>query len=128
VSIFRDSRIERVSPGPEGKPMTVEFQLAGVPFIALNGGPHFTFNEAISLLVDCAHQAGVDELWEKLSQGGPPGRCGWLKDRYGLSWQVVPSALSKLLSDPSRAPAVMQALVQMDKLDIRKLEDAYDAS
>jgi predicted 3-demethylubiquinone-9 3-methyltransferase (glyoxalase superfamily) len=127
ASIFPNSSIDRVAPGPGGKPFTVEFRLAGVPFIALNGGPHFTFNEAISLMVDCADQAEVDELWEKLCEGGTPGRCGWLKDKYGLSWQIVPSALSKLLSDPSRSQAVMQALLQMNKLDIQKLQEAYDS-
>ena len=126
VSLFRDSGIDRVVPGPTGAAMTVDFHLAGIPFIALNGGPHFKFTEAISLSVDCADQAEVDELWEKLSEGGSEGRCGWLKDRYGLSWQIVPSILPKLLSDPARAGGVMQALMQMNKLDIQKLQDAYD--
>lgn len=128
ASVFKDSGIDRVMPGPGGKPMTVEFHLAGVPFIALNGGPHFKFTEAISLSVDCADQAEVDDLWEKLSAGGAPSRCGWLKDRYGLSWQIVPSVLPKLLADPACAGSVMQALMGMDKLDIQKLQDAFDGS
>jgi predicted 3-demethylubiquinone-9 3-methyltransferase (glyoxalase superfamily) len=115
-----------VAPGPGGKAFLVEFRLAGVPFMALNGGPHHTFNEAISLYVDCVDQAEIDTLWEKLSEGGGVGQCGWLKDRYGLSWQLVPRVLAKLMSDPERGPRVMQALLQMTKLDIQKLQDAYD--
>jgi predicted 3-demethylubiquinone-9 3-methyltransferase (glyoxalase superfamily) len=126
ASVFKDSHLDGATPGPDGKVLMVEFRLAGVPFMALNGGPHFTFNEAISLYVDCNDQAEVDALWEKLSEGGGQGRCGWLKDRYGLSWQIVPSVLGKLMSDPERGPRVMQALMQMDKLDIQKLQDAYD--
>ena len=119
VSLFKNSRITSVNP------MIVTFELAGVPYIALNGGPMYKFNEAISLSVDCADQAEVDNLWEKLtSNGGSPGQCGWLKDKYGLSWQIVPSVLSKLLSDPSGR--VMQAMLQMSKLEIQKLQDAYD--
>ena len=126
ASVFKDSHLDGATPGRDGKVLMVEFRLAGVPFMALNGGPHFTFNEAISLYVDCNDQAEVDALWEKLSEGGGQGRCGWLKDRYGLSWQIVPSVLGKLMSDPERGPRVMQALMQMDKLDIQKLQDAYD--
>ena len=119
VSLFKNSRVTSVNP------MIVTFELAGVPYIALNGGPMFKFNEAISLSVDCADQAEVDDLWEKLtSNGGSPSQCGWLKDKYGLSWQIVPSVLSKLLSDPSGR--VMQAMLQMSKLEIQKLQDAYD--
>lgn len=124
VSIFPDSAVTRVTPGPGGKALVVEFRLAGVSFLALNGGPHFTFNEAISLSVDCRSQAEVDELWEKLSAGGTPGQCGWLKDRYGVSWQVVPSVLSDLLADPKKAGRVMQALLGMTRLDIQALQNA----
>ena len=93
VSIFPNSRVTSVTPGPGGEALVVEFRLAGLRFLALNGGPHFKFNEAISLSIDCQSQAEVDELWEKLSAGGSPGQCGWLKDRYGVSWQVVPAVL-----------------------------------
>jgi predicted 3-demethylubiquinone-9 3-methyltransferase (glyoxalase superfamily) len=124
VSVFPDSQITSVTPGPDGKALVIEFQLAGAPFLALNGGPHFKFNEAISLSIDCQSQAEVDELWKKLSAGGSTGQCGWLKDRYGLSWQVVPSILPKLLADPTRAGRVMQALLKMDRLDIQALEAA----
>jgi predicted 3-demethylubiquinone-9 3-methyltransferase (glyoxalase superfamily) len=126
ASIFPDSGITHVTPGPGGTALLVEFRLAGVPFLALNGGPHFTFNEAISLSIDCQSQAEVDELWEKLSAGGSPSQCGWLKDRYGVSWQVVPSALTKLLADPAKAARVMPVLMGMTKLDIQKLQDAAD--
>lgn len=126
-SIFKNSRIDRIVPGPDGGAMVVEFQLAGMPLIALNGGPHFKFTEAISLSVDCADQAEVDELWNQLSAGGSTSQCGWLKDKYGLSWQIVPSCLPEMLSDPDRAKSgrVMQALMQMTKLDIAGLERAY---
>lgn len=126
VSIFKNSKINNVVPGPAGTAMVVEFELAGIPYIALNGGPHFKFTEAISLSVDCGDQQEVDELWEKLAVGGSNGQCGWLKDKFGLSWQIVPSVLPKLMSDPSRSGRVMQALMQMTKLDIQKLQDAYD--
>lgn len=106
--------------------MIVEFRLAGVSFLALNGGPHHAFNEAVSLSVDCADQGEIDHLWEKLAEGGEPGRCGWLKDRYGLSWQIVPSVLSQLMADPERSPRVMQALMPMTKLEIQKLQDAFN--
>ncbi len=128
ASLFRDSRIDRITPGPDGKAMLVEFVLAGVQFMALNGGPHFQFNEAASLYVDCADQAEVDRLWEKLTAGGSESQCGWLKDKYGLSWQIIPAALPSLLSDPFRAGHVMQALMQMKKIEIRKLEEAYEAA
>lgn len=134
VSIFKNSKIGEVSrytegtPGPVGKVMTVDFQLDGQEFIALNGGPEFRFSEAISLFVSCETQAEVDELWEKLSQGGEKSQCGWLKDRYGLSWQIVPTALGKLLADkdPEKAKRVMQAMLQMSKIDIAALERARD--
>ena len=125
VSLFKDSRITHVTLGPTGAAFVVEFELAGIQYIALNGGPMFKFTEAISLSVDCADQAEVDELWEKLtSNGGSPSQCGWLKDKFGLSWQIVPTVLPKLLSDPSGR--VMQAMMQMTKLDIQMLQHAYD--
>ena len=132
VSVFKDrgdSGITGVTPGPNGKALVVEFRLAGVEFLALNGGPHFKFNEAVSLSVDCRSQEEVDELWEKLGAGGAGAQCGWLKDRYGLSWQIVPTTLATLLSaaDPGRAQRVMSALMKMTKLDIRALEAAADA-
>jgi predicted 3-demethylubiquinone-9 3-methyltransferase (glyoxalase superfamily) len=126
TSVFPDSAITNVTPGPGGAALVVEFRLAGLSFLALNGGPHFTFNEAISLSIDCGSQAEVDELWEKLSAGGGSGQCGWLKDRYGVSWQVVPSVVSKLLADPVKAPRVMPVLMGMTKLDIQALQDAAD--
>ena len=107
--------------------MTATFQLDGQDFIALNGGPHFKFTEAISFSVDCKTQEEVDELWEKLSAGGQEVQCGWLKDRYGLSWQIIPTALGELMRGPEpRSQRVMQALLQMKKLDIRALKKAYD--
>lgn len=134
VSLFQDSRVGQVTrygeagPGPPGQAMTVEFQLAGVAFIALNGGPHFKLNEAFSMSIDCEDQAEVDALWEKLTAGGAPSQCGWLTDKYGLSWQVVPSILPRLLSDadPKKSQRVMQAMLQMTKIEISKLQQAYD--
>ncbi len=135
VSIFKNSRILNVSrygdagPGPKGSVMVVNFQLAGQEFIALNGGPPFKFSEAFSLVVNCENQKEVDEYWSKLtSGGGQESQCGWLKDKFGFSWQVVPAELGKLMSakDPARANRVMQALLQMKKLDIAKLERAAD--
>jgi predicted 3-demethylubiquinone-9 3-methyltransferase (glyoxalase superfamily) len=130
VSVFKDrgdSGVTGITPGPNGAALVVAFRLAGVEFIALNGGPHFRFTEAVSLSVDCQSQEEVDRLWEKLSAGGSPGQCGWLKDRYGLSWQIVPAVLPKLLADPARAQRVMGALMGMTKLDIRALEAAAGA-
>jgi predicted 3-demethylubiquinone-9 3-methyltransferase (glyoxalase superfamily) len=124
VSIFPDSGITSVTPGPGGKALVVEFQLAGERFVGLNGGPQFKFNEAISLSIDCRSQAEVDEFWEKLSKGGSPSQCGWLKDKYGVSWQVVPAVLPRLLADPQKAGRVMHALMKMTKLDIQALEAA----
>jgi predicted 3-demethylubiquinone-9 3-methyltransferase (glyoxalase superfamily) len=124
ASVFPGSAVVKVTPGPDGAALVVEFRLAGVRFLALNGGPQFSFTEAVSLSVDCEPQAEVDELWEKLSAGGEPGRCGWLKDRYGLSWQIVPSALPRLLADPAKAGRVMQALRGMTRLDVVALEAA----
>jgi predicted 3-demethylubiquinone-9 3-methyltransferase (glyoxalase superfamily) len=131
VSVFKDrgdSGITGITPGPQGAPLVVAFRLAGLEFLALNGGPQFKFNEAISLSVDCRAQEELDELWEKLSAGGAPGPCGWLKDRYGLSWQIVPAVLPSLLAgaDPGRAQRVMGALMGMTKLDIRALEAAAE--
>lgn len=134
VSIFKDSKIETIArygaagPGPKGSVMTVTFQLEGQDFIALNGGPHFKFTEAISLLVSCKTQEEVDDLWEKLSAGGQTQRCGWLKDKFGLSWQIVPSALGEMMreEDPAKSRRVMEAMLQMDKLDLKRLRQAYD--
>ena len=108
--------------------MSATFQLEGQEFFALNGGPMFTFSPAISFLVNCETQEEVDELWEKLSEGGEKQRCGWLRDKYGLSWQIIPSALGKMLQDKDaqKANRVMQAMLQMDKIDIRHLKQAYD--
>ena len=108
--------------------MTVTFQLNGQEFTALNGGPLFTFSEAISFEVDCTSQDEVDELWEKLSEGGEKGQCGWLKDKFGLSWQIVPTILMELLQDkdPERSKRVTEAMLQMTKLDIKTLQQAYD--
>jgi predicted 3-demethylubiquinone-9 3-methyltransferase (glyoxalase superfamily) len=134
-SIFADAKILSLSrspagPGGEGKVMAATFRLNGQELMALNGGPHFRFNEAISLFVSCETQEEVDELWAKLSEGGQPGRCGWLKDRFGLSWQVIPTALGRMLSDPdpARSKRVMQAMLGMSKIDIQVLKAAYDAA
>jgi predicted 3-demethylubiquinone-9 3-methyltransferase (glyoxalase superfamily) len=132
ISIFKNSKVLSVSrygeagPGPKGTVMTAKFALNGQEFIALNGGPQFTFTEAISFVVSCETQQEVDELWEKLSQGGQKSRCGWLKDKYGLSWQVIPTVLVELLQDkdPGKSSRVMQAMLQMDKLDIETLRRA----
>jgi predicted 3-demethylubiquinone-9 3-methyltransferase (glyoxalase superfamily) len=133
VSIFKNSKVGTVTrygdagPGPKGSVISATFELDGQPFMALNGGPLFKFTEAISLFVNCETQAEVDELWEKLSAGGSKSRCGGLKDKYGLSWQIVPSILGKLLQekDPEKSKRVMQAMLQMDKLDIAGLERAH---
>jgi predicted 3-demethylubiquinone-9 3-methyltransferase (glyoxalase superfamily) len=133
TSIFKKSKILSVSrygdagPGPKGMAMVVNFQLEGQDFIALNGGPQFKFTEAISLLVNCETQQEVDELWRKLAAGGEESRCGWLKDKFGLSWQIIPTALGKMLSDkdPKKAGRVMQAMLQMRKIELQKLERAY---
>jgi predicted 3-demethylubiquinone-9 3-methyltransferase (glyoxalase superfamily) len=133
ISIFKNSKIVGVSrygeggPGPTGSVMTATFELNGQEFTALNGGPQFAFTEAISFYVDCETQQEVDELWEKLSEGGEKGQCGWLKDKYGLSWQIVPSILGELLQDkdPKKSNNVMQAMLQMHKIDINMLKQAY---
>ena len=134
VSIFRNSRITSVSrypegsPGPAGTVMTATFQLEGQEFVALNGGPQFKFTEAISFLVSCETQKEVDELWEKLSQGGEKGQCGWLKDKYGVSWQIIPTALGQMLQDrdPQKSRNVVQAMLQMTKIDIETLRRDYE--
>ncbi len=134
VSIFKNARIVSVSrygeggPGPKGSVMTGTFEIEGQQFMALNGGPHFKFTEAVSLFVNCNTQAEVDELWEKLSAGGQESQCGWLKDKFGLSWQIIPSALGEMLSDtdPMKSKRVMQAMLTMGKIDIAKLQAAYN--
>jgi len=134
VSIFKNSKILSVSrygeggPGPKGSLMSATFLLEGQEFIALNGGPHFTFTDGISLFVHCETQAEVDELWEKLSEGGEQGPCGWLKDKFGVSWQIIPTALGQMLQDPDpqKANNVMQAMLQMTKIDIAALRRAYE--
>jgi predicted 3-demethylubiquinone-9 3-methyltransferase (glyoxalase superfamily) len=134
VSIFKNSKVGKVSrygdagPGPKGTVMSATFQLEGQEFIALNGGPVFHFTEAISFFVDCKTQEEVDELWEKLSAGGQPSKCGWLKDKFGLSWQIIPSALMEMLQDkdPQKSKRVMQAMLQMSKIDIAGLKRAYE--
>ncbi len=134
VSIFKNSKagsIQRygdAGPGPKGSVMSATFQLEGQEFYALNGGPQFSFTPAISFFVNCETQQEVDELWEKLSQGGEKGRCGWLKDKFGLSWQIIPSALGQLLQgkDPEKSKRAMQAMMKMDKIDIAGLQKAYD--
>jgi predicted 3-demethylubiquinone-9 3-methyltransferase (glyoxalase superfamily) len=134
VSIFKNSKIVGVSrygeggPGPKGTVMTATFQLDGQEITALNGGPQFAFTEAISFYVDCESQQEVDELWEKLSEGGEQGQCGWLKDKYGLSWQIVPSVLGELLQDKdaNRARRVMEAMLKMRKIEIERLKIAYE--
>jgi predicted 3-demethylubiquinone-9 3-methyltransferase (glyoxalase superfamily) len=138
VSLFEDSEVGDVARYPEGVPgrtagdaMTVNFRLAGLGFTALNGGPEFSFTEAISLEVRCADQEEVDRLWEQLIEGGgEPSQCGWLKDRFGLSWQIIPDRLIELLgdADPARANAAMQAMLQMGKIEVKALEDAANAA
>jgi predicted 3-demethylubiquinone-9 3-methyltransferase (glyoxalase superfamily) len=134
ISIFKNSKITKIArygdagPGPKGSVMTIAFQLEGQDFIALNGGPIFKFNEAISFSVDCKTQQEVDELWEKLSAGGQPSQCGWLKDKYGVSWQIVPSILVEMLQDKNteKSKRVMQAMMQMRKIDIAAVQRAYE--
>ena len=135
TSIFKDSKILKTSrygdagPGPKGTVMVVNFELNGQEFIALNGGPHFKFNESISFVINCKTQEEVDNYWEGLlAGGGKESQCGWLKDKFGLSWQIVPTAFFKLVgdSDPEKAGRVMQAMLGMIKFDVAKLQEAYD--
>jgi len=134
TSIFRNSRVGKVSrygdagPGPKGSVMSATFQLEGQEFMALNGGPHFQFTPAISFFVNCETQAEVDALWEKLSEGGETQQCGWLKDKFGLSWQIIPSALGRMLGDKDakKSQRVMKAMLQMTKIDVNGLQRAYD--
>jgi predicted 3-demethylubiquinone-9 3-methyltransferase (glyoxalase superfamily) len=127
TSIFANSKVTSVTPGPKGTAMSVTFQLEGQDFYALNGGPQFTFSQAISFFVSCETQQEVDALWDQLSAGGQKQRCGWLKDKYGVSWQVIPTALGRLLhdKDPARSQRVMQAMMRMDKIDIAGLQQAH---
>jgi predicted 3-demethylubiquinone-9 3-methyltransferase (glyoxalase superfamily) len=135
TSLFKNSKIGNAArygeagPGPKGSVMSVTFQLDGQEFIALNGGPQFTFSPAVSFLVSCETQEEVDRLWEKLSEGGRTNRCGWLQDKFGLSWQIVPSVLGKMLhdQDPEKSKRVMSAMLQMEKIDIAGLERACQA-
>jgi len=134
VSIFKNSRVGRVTrygegaPGPKGKVMSVTFELDGQEFYALNGGPRFSFKPAISFFVNCETQQEVDELWRNLSAGGEESRCGWLKDKYVLSWQIIPSVLGRMVQDKDskKAKRVMEAMLQMGKIDINRLQQAYD--
>ena len=133
-SIFKNSKVLSITPNVEGTPaqqfsvLLVKFEIEGQEFIALNGGPEFEFNQAISLAVNCINQQEVDALWDKLSDGGEKQVCGWLKDKYGISWQIVPTALSEMMSDPNpeKRQSVMNALMQMTKLDIAVLKEAYN--
>jgi predicted 3-demethylubiquinone-9 3-methyltransferase (glyoxalase superfamily) len=131
TSIFRNGKIGAIarypegSPGPAGSAMTVEFELDGHPFVGLNGGPQFKFNESVSFAIECDTQEEIDHYWDKLlAGGGKPQQCGWLKDRYGLSWQVVPAGLGELFSNPKTAQRAMQAMLKMVKFDIAKLKEA----
>ena len=134
TSIFKNSKIGSISrygeegPGPKGAVMSATFQLDGQEFIALNGGPQFTFSPAISFFVNCETQEELDEIWEKLCEGGKKNRCGWLQDKFGVSWQVIPTALGKLMSDPDpqKSGRVMKAMLQMEKIDIRALQQAHE--
>jgi predicted 3-demethylubiquinone-9 3-methyltransferase (glyoxalase superfamily) len=136
ISIFKNSKMGKITrygeagPGPKGTAMSVAFQLEGQEFFALNGGPHYKFTPAISLFVDCKSQEEVDELWEKLSAGGRKDRCGWLTDKFGLSWQIIPSVLGELLSDKDaeKSQRVMKAMLKMDKIEIEALKQAASAS
>jgi predicted 3-demethylubiquinone-9 3-methyltransferase (glyoxalase superfamily) len=136
ASIFKNSKVGRVTrygdagPGPKGTVMSATFELDGQEFFALNGGPQFQFTPAISLFVNCETQQEVDELWEKLSAGGKKEKCGWLKDKYGLSWQIIPKALGRMLGDrdPEKSKRVMQAMLQMSKIEVEALKKAYEGT
>ncbi|SRR5258708_23118585 len=135
TSIFKNSKLLNImrygeaGPGPKGSVMSATFELDGQEFIALNGGPQFTFSPAISFFIHCKTQEEIDELWEKLLEGGKSHGCGWIQDKYGVSWQVVPDALGELLQDKDTAKSkrVMEAMLKMDKLDIKTLEEAHDS-
>jgi predicted 3-demethylubiquinone-9 3-methyltransferase (glyoxalase superfamily) len=134
TSVFKNAKLGNVSrygdtgPGPKGRVMVAQFQLEGQDFLALNGGPQFKFTEAVSFVVNCETQDEVDYFWEKLSEGGRTSQCGWLKDKFGLSWQIVPTAMGRLLGgkDPAKSQRAMQAMLQMTKIDIAALQRAYD--
>jgi predicted 3-demethylubiquinone-9 3-methyltransferase (glyoxalase superfamily) len=134
VSVFENAKIQNVSrygedsPGTAGTVMTVSFELEGQAFVGLNGGPEYNFTPAVSFFIDCKTQAEVDHFWDRLSEGGRTNRCGWLQDKYGVSWQVVPSVLPELLQDDddAKSDAVMQAMLKMTKLDVKTLQEAYD--
>ena len=134
TSIFRNAKVGSISrygeagPGPAGSVLTASFELEGLQFTALNGGPHFKFNEAISFHVACESQDEVDYFWDRLGAGGQIQQCGWLKDKFGVSWQIVPRALGKMLADkdPAKAKRVTEAMMKMQKLDIARLQAAYD--
>lgn len=136
LSIFPDSRVVSVahypenSPGPAGSVMTVEFELDGQPFVGINGGPQFPFTEAVSFQIDCKDQDEVDRYWSRLSEGGSEGQCGWLKDKYGLSWQVVPAGMAEIFADPDpeRSDRAMQAMLGMGRLDVAALRSAADGA
>ncbi|MGB7196526.1 MAG: VOC family protein [Collimonas pratensis] len=134
MSVFKDAKIGSVSrygdtgPGPKGAVMSATFQLHGQDFIVLNGGPQFSFTPAISFFVNCENQEEVDELWARFSEGGEPQHCGWIKDKFGLSWQIIPTALGRMLQDkdPQKAQRVMQAMMKMVKIDVALLTQAYE--
>ena len=136
TSIFKSSKMKNVvrygeaGPGPKGTVMSATFELEGQDFIALNGGPHFTFSPAISFFVNCETQQEVDDLWEKLSKGGEKQQCGWLRDKYGVSWQIIPTGLGQMLhdKDAKKSNRVMKAMLQMKKIDIKALKQAYEQS
>lgn len=133
TSIFKNAKIKEVrrygdaGPRPKGTVLTVTFEIEGQEFVGLNGGPHYQFTPAISLFVNCKDQAEVDELWNKLADGGKPNQCGWITDKFGVTWQIIPAILGKLLGDPDpkKASRVMQAMLQMGKIDVQRLEEAY---
>jgi len=135
LSIFKNggvvstARYGAAGPGPAGAVMTILFEIEGQRFLALNGGPQFKFSPAISLIVDCSTQAEVDGLWDRLGEGGKPGQCGWLTDKFGVSWQIVPSVIPRIMQsgDPAAIERVMRAIMPMKKLDIAKLQQAYEA-
>ena len=135
TSVFKDAKILETArygdagPGPKGSVMTMKFRLNGLEFVALNGGPHYTFTHAVSFVINCKDQAEVDHYWDKLVEGGKPSQCGWLVDKFGLSWQITPTILPKLLTDkdPAKAKRAMEAMMKMVKIDIPTLEDAVKA-